>query len=108
LSEPAGASYLPSGRVTLATLMTLRRAGEAAIAEAEDEVEFDLSGVENGNSAGVALLIAWFREAERLDKRIVFRHVPEDLLNIVDLSGLTPVLPLRNGHGGETPAGAGR
>jgi phospholipid transport system transporter-binding protein len=88
--------------------MTLRKAGEEAIAEADDQVEFDLSGIENGNSAGVALLIAWFREAERLDKRIVFHHVPEDLRNIVDLSGLTPVLPVQNGRDGDTPAGAGR
>lgn len=99
------ASFRPEGRVTLETLMDLRTRGEAAIAEAGESVVFDLSGIDNGNSAGVALLIAWFREAERLEKRIEFRGVPKDLRDIIGLSGLTDVLPIAEGRSDGAAAG---
>jgi ABC-type transporter Mla MlaB component len=94
LSGADDLTYRLSGRVTFDNLVQIREEGEAAIVGAGDRAEIDLSGLEHGNSAAVALLMAWFRAAESLDKRIVFEAPPIELVNIVELSGLTDVLPL--------------
>lgn len=86
--------YRVTGRVRFANLMDIREAGEAAITAGGDDVVVDLSGIENGNSAAVALLIAWYRAAESQDKSIRFVAAPAELENIVELSGLRDVLPL--------------
>lgn len=102
MSEAGGVDYRLSGRVTFGNLVRIREEGEEAIARAGDRVVIDLSGLESGNSAAVALLMAWFRAAEHGGKSIRFLAPPEELENIVDLSGLIDVLPL-----GETGREAG-
>jgi len=83
-----------AGSVTFEDLMDRRAAGEQTIAEAEGEVVFDLGGLEAGNSAAVALLMAWFRAADHADKAVRFVNVPQALHSILELSGMTGVLPL--------------
>lgn len=97
MSERGDAAFRLTGRVTFDNLTEQRAAGEAALAAAGSRAVFDLSQLEGGNSAAVALLMAWFREADRLDKSIVFVGVPEELRNIIELSALTDVLPVEAG-----------
>lgn len=85
--------------VTFDSLVRLRAAGAAAIAAAEDGVVVDLSGLPQSNSAAVALLMAWWREADRLGKPIAFRNPPESLRDIVELSGVADVLPFESAAG---------
>lgn len=94
MSEAQAVRFPVTGTVTFDNLMDIRRAGEAAIAEAADGVTFDLSGLAQGNSAAVAVLMAWFRAADRQDKTVSFVGVPAELESIIELSGLTDVLPL--------------
>ena len=96
MSEAVPAAYRVNGRVTFANLMHIREEGEAAIAEAGDPVVIDFTGLENGNSAAVALLMAWLRAADDLGKSIEFVAAPTELENIVELSGMTDVLPMRS------------
>ncbi len=79
--------------VTFESLTRLRAAGESAIAATATGVVIDLSGLPQSNSAAVALLLAWWREADRLEKPIAFRDPPASLRDIVELSGMTDVLP---------------
>lgn len=87
-------NYRIDGRVRFANLMEIREAGEAAIDAGGERVVIDLSGLENGNSAAVALLMAWYRAADAQDKSIRFVRAPVELENIIELSGLRDVLPI--------------
>ena len=111
MSRPSASNYQVVGRVDLGNLMQIREEGEAAIAAAGDRVVVDLSRLENGNSAALALLMAWFRAAESQEKTIEFVGAPAELQNIVELSGLAGVLPLEGAAAVEPdafPAEAGR
>jgi len=82
------------GAVTLDNLVAIRREGEAALAAADTPTSMDISGLENGNSAALALLMAWFREAQAQGKEVVFTDIPSELVKIIELSGMAEVLPL--------------
>ncbi len=96
MNDAVEAAFRPTGRVTFGNLLRLRQEGEAAIAAAPEKAVVDLSGLENGNSAAVALLMAWFRAARNLDKSIVFTRAPTGIRNIIELSGMHDVLPLQD------------
>ena len=64
-----------------------RVAGEGAI-------RVDLKGVTRADSAGLALLLAWLRDAERAGRSISFVNVPAQLQSIARVCGLEEILPL--------------
>ena len=53
---------------------------------------FDLAGVQRVDSAGLALLLEWLREARRRSKEIRFENIPEQLAAIAKVSGLSDIL----------------
>ena len=55
---------------------------------------FDLAGVQRVDSAGLALLLEWLREAQRRNKEIRFQNIPQQLAAIAKVSGLNDILPL--------------
>jgi phospholipid transport system transporter-binding protein len=52
----------------------------------------DLEAVENANSAGVALLLEWRRDARGLGIELEFLHVPEAVIRVARLSGVEHLL----------------
>ncbi len=62
----------------------------------EGDVTVDLSGVGRVDSAGVALLLEWVREARHRGRALVFRGVPAQLLAIARVSGVDNILPLND------------
>lgn len=90
------ADYRLTGAVTFDSMARIRAEGAAAIAAAGKRVLVDLSGLERGNSVAVALLMAWLRAAQHEDKSLVFAGAPAELTNIIELSGMTDVLPLQD------------
>lgn len=60
----------------------------------DGEVAVDLSGVGRVDSAGVALLLEWVREARAHGRALVFRGMPAQLLAIARVSGVDTILPL--------------
>jgi phospholipid transport system transporter-binding protein len=60
----------------------------------DGNTEIDLKGVTRADSAGLALLVEWLREAERAGKSISFVNVPVQLLSIARISGLDEILSL--------------
>jgi phospholipid transport system transporter-binding protein len=58
------------------------------------EIEIDLSGTEHSDSAGLALLMEWYRYAKQHKKPIIFRNVPQQLMNIAKTSGIHEILPM--------------
>lgn len=56
---------------------------------------FDLGGITQSDSSGVALLIAWTREFHRRSKKICFIHLPHQMLAIIRLTGLETIMPIK-------------
>ena len=61
----------------------------------------DLAGVTRADSAGVALLIHWTREQQRLGGRIEFVNIPAQMQAIAGVSGVDAILPLVAAGGAE-------
>ncbi len=89
--------------ITFANVIPLRDDGERFIRDDLESPEFSLAGLKISNSTAVALLLGWFRRAHRMGKAIVFTDIPEDLLNIIEVSGLSEVLPLQTDSLGTDP-----
>ena len=94
--------------MNLENLLEHRRRGEAAIGAAGTRVCIDLSGLTNGNSAALALLLAWCRAARAGDKALVFTGVPEKLRSIIGLTGMAELLPLEDARVEHRAPAAGR
>ena len=55
-------------------------------------IRVDLSGVTRSDSAGLALLVEWLREAERRYKAITFVNMPAQMQSIARVCGLDEML----------------
>jgi phospholipid transport system transporter-binding protein len=58
------------------------------------EITVDLADVRRSDSAGVALLVEWMRDARRQGKSITYLNIPSQMLAIARVSSLDTVLPL--------------
>ena len=88
-----GSALVVSGIVDFANFCEVRSLGEEMLGDGQ-HASVNLGRLEVANSVAVALLLAWFRQANREGRTIVFVDVPRDLRNIIDFSGLSSVLPL--------------
>ncbi|MCF7987251.1 MAG: STAS domain-containing protein [Methylovulum sp.] len=52
------------------------------------EITIDLGHVNNTDSAGLALMIEWIRYARSKRTHLSFKKIPQQLINLVKLSGL--------------------
>ena len=55
-------------------------------------LDIDLAGVNHADSAGVALLIEWIRQARQQNRTINFHNIPSQLLAIARLCGVAEML----------------
>ena len=55
-------------------------------------LDIDLAGVTHTDSAGVALLIEWLRQARRQNCTIKFHNIPSQLLAIARVCGVAKIL----------------
>ncbi len=60
----------------------------------DGSVQVSLDAVGRGNSAGLALLVDWLREARRRGRNISFTNVPSQLLALARVSGVDELLSL--------------
>ena len=59
------------------------------------ETVIDLSGVTRADSAGVALLLEWIRDASRAGATLHFANAPSQMRAIIDFCALNDVIPMR-------------
>ncbi len=72
---------------------TLRKQGAALINASElPTVILDCSGVEKSSSVGLALLLAFMRDAQQAGKQVTIRSMPDDMQKIARVSELTELL----------------
>ena len=86
-----GSRLVLSGPVTLANAAALLEEGRRHLAEGVQTV--DLGEVSEMDSALLALLLAWLRDARARDQRLDFTNLPESLRTIAQLYGVDRLLP---------------
>lgn len=91
LSANGDGSWRIEGVLDFASVAALFGRTREVLAGA-DAVTLDLSGVERANSAGVALLLEWRREARRRGIALELAGLPEAVLRVARLSGVEDVL----------------
>jgi phospholipid transport system transporter-binding protein len=81
-----------SGAVTLANVARLLEEGRRHVEEGVKSV--DLAEVSEMDSALLALLLAWLREAKARGGSLQFENLPESLRTIARLYGVDALLPV--------------
>ena len=82
--------WLVTGSLSYTTVGAVRTAFDPRAGTGPCRI--DLHGVTNTDSAGVALLVDWARQADRVGRGIEFLNAPEQLRAIVGISGLADAL----------------
>ncbi len=92
----------PSGELLLAGVLdyrsgpALRAAGGKLIGQhAAAALSLNCAAVEKSSSVGLALLLAFMRDAQAAGKSLVVRELPTDMREIAQVCGLTELLPLQ-------------
>lgn len=88
------------GPVTFATAGALLDSGKTLFA-GQPAVTVNLQEVTNVDSAGLALLLEWLRQARAEQRTVTFQGIPEKLFAIARLSGVEALLT-----GGYSTAGS--
>jgi len=63
-------------------------------AEKSSLIELDCSGVTHSSSVGLALLLAFMRDAKKCGKTLVIERLPEEMQQIAGVSGILGLLNL--------------
>ncbi len=86
-----GPRLVVSGAVTLGNAAALLEEGRRHIAEGVQTV--DLAEVNEMDSALLAVLLAWLRDARGREAKLSFVNLPESLRTIAQLYGVDRLLP---------------
>ena len=86
-----GPRMVVSGPVTLANAASVLEEGRRHLADGVRTV--DLAEVSEMDSALLALLLAWLRDAQAREQRLAFTNLPESLRTIAQLYGVDRLLP---------------
>ena len=83
-----------TGEMNFSTVPALWSQSSDVFTAASDTVGIDLSGVERADSAGLALLVAWTRQARRGGRSIRFFNPSDQLLALARASQVCDLLGL--------------
>ena len=89
-------SYGVRGPMTFDFVTDLWRQSAEMFAD-QSVVQIDLAEVTHTDSAGLALLVEWLREASRRGARVEFLHLPQQMLALVGAANLEQVLAGKQG-----------
>ncbi len=91
-----------TGDLTIATLPQWIAAAEGYVSEnkqtAPQKVMVDFSQVEAIDSAAIALLLSWRRAAVKHNRAIQFAHLPENLIELASVYGVSEILNPTQAH----------
>ena len=79
------------GHLTIETVPALFETGLQHLAS--EDLRADFSGVESVDSAAVSMLLGWTRAAQRSQRTLRVTGLPDDLLSLAHLYGVTELLP---------------
>lgn len=84
-----------SGELSFKTVPALISSSQVFFKKNND-IDIDLADVSRADSAGVALLIEWRRQAQKQNKSVCFSNIPSQMLAIARLSGVNELLSLKS------------
>ncbi|MCK4609140.1 MAG: STAS domain-containing protein [Gammaproteobacteria bacterium] len=82
-----------NGDLDFISVVKLQKQGCELIKKTE-KVVFDLRQAVAKDSSALSLLLAWTRCAKRMEQSIQFINLPEQLQDMVKLTGLEQILPI--------------
>lgn len=91
LKDNGQGRFALSGAITFDTVEDILRASEEPFEE-HTQLEIDLSGVTDSDSAGLALLLEWVTWANHSVREISFTRVPEKIQAIAKTTEVEPLL----------------
>jgi len=83
-----------SGELNMASVAGMVDALRAPLAKTSGVLRIDLAEVTRSDSAGLALMLEWLREARERKVELRFINLPPQLRAIAEVSDLLPLLPL--------------
>jgi len=92
-----------AGVLNFSNVVSLRNQGKKLLAQsAAPLVLINLDGIGKSDNSGLALLLAWIRDAHQLNKKIIFQNVPDFLNRMAQVFELHSILfkEMRNKHNG--------
>jgi len=81
-----------TGPMTFATVTELRREGRRVLRAATGETVFDLRGVTQADSAGLALLVDWLAFGRAHGRQLRFVNLPETLQALAVIADVRTLL----------------
>ena len=96
IGERAAGQLQLSGVLDYSTGPLLREQGARRIAASSaTRLTLDCSAVEKSSSVGLALLLAFMRDARKAGRELTISALPDDMREIAQVSGLLELLPLQ-------------
>ncbi|MGA0019320.1 MAG: STAS domain-containing protein [Steroidobacteraceae bacterium] len=92
MSAPAGSSYAPVGALSFQTASEVHAAGLRAISRAGSSLLISLAAVTQVDSAGLAVLLDWMREARTRGCALRFADLPPGALRLAAISEVDALL----------------
>lgn len=87
-----GNQWRISGDILVDNAGTLLK--ESAELEITDRLQIDFSAVNDVDTAALSLLLQWEKRALSANRKIVFSQLPQTLLSLAALYGVTEFVPL--------------
>jgi len=87
-----GSRWLVSGSMDIQQVELML--AEKSIFKAVDEVEIDLSGVSNVETATISLLFEWLRQARNSKCDLTYINLPQKLVDLATLYDVLELIPL--------------
>lgn len=81
-----GDVVLVEGVLTLKTVTEALRQSQPLFANGTAPLVFDLGGVEQSDSAALALLLEWLRQGRRDKREVRYRNLPQRLMQLGRIS----------------------
>ena len=95
LSRRDDGTYVVRGELSFTTVSPLLKHSTALFDGGKDPITVDLDGVTRADSAGLSLLIQWWRQARTRGQEIEYVNLPAQMLAMARLGGLDELLPVK-------------
>jgi phospholipid transport system transporter-binding protein len=89
--------FAVNGELTLGSVVHLLQTSKQLFEETPPQ-RIDFVGVTRTDSAGVALLVEWFRQAKAQQQALQFINAPAQMMAIIRVADLDGLLPLAQGQ----------
>lgn len=92
LEEPSPGQVQLSGDLTMGSVARAVHAGKRHLAAGKPPTTFDFHGVGRMDSAGLALLLEWRREARRQGSEVHFQGLPAHIQTLATVCGVADLI----------------